>query len=174
MAAVGRVVAVDLCNTVAAVNAAIAACLGLGAGWVWETYSLEPAGIRDAEAWFRGHPEVFAEAEPVPGAVEALDGLAATGWEIVYVTARPEWARWLSADWLRRHGFPRGRLVMTGDKARACLALGVSAAVEDAPEHIRAVSRVVPVYVPRQPYNGSRLGWPEICRALRGEGGRTR
>ncbi|MEW6046918.1 MAG: hypothetical protein AB1609_10610 [Bacillota bacterium] len=162
----GRVVAVDLCNTVAAVNAAIAACLGLGAGWVWETYSLEPAGIRDAEAWFRGHPEVFAEAEPVPGAAEALDGLAAAGWEIVYLTARPEWARGLSVEWLRRRGFPQGRLVMTQDKAAACTVLGISAAVEDSPEQIRALSRVVPVYAPAQPYNGSPLGWWEIVRML--------
>lgn len=164
-----RVVAVDLCNTVAAVNAAIAACLGLGPGWVWETYSLETAGIRNSDAWFQAHPEVFAEAEPVPGAAEALDGLAAAGWGIVYLTARPEWARGLSVEWLRKHGFPRGRLVTARDKARACAALGVSAAVDDAPEHIRALSRVVPVYPPAQPYNGSCLQWWEIvCMLERG------
>lgn len=161
-----KILAVDLCNTVAAVNAAIAAILGLGARWEWRTYDLRPAGVSDPDAWFRAHPGVFAEAEPMEGAVEALDTAVRCGWEVLYLTARPEWARGLSLEWLRRHGFPPGRLVMTADKARACLALRVSAAVEDSPNQIRSMSRVVSVYAPAQPYNGSRLEWRDIAKAL--------
>ncbi len=166
-----RILAVDLCNTVAAVNAAIAAALGLGASWEWRAYDLRPAGVSDPDTWFRAHPEVFAEAVPVEGAVQALDMAVRGGWEIVYLTARPEWARKLSETWLKRHGFPAGELVMTQDKARACVCLGVRAAIEDAPEQIRSVSRVAPVIAVAQPYNGSQTTWGEIGKRLAGQAG---
>lgn len=163
-----RVVAVDLCNTVAAVNEAIADCLGLGSKWRWKKYSLAPAGIRDEEAWFRAHPEVFAEALPLPGAAEVLGRVASAGWKIVYLSARPPWARGMSLEWLKKHGFPRGELVLTRDKAEACRRLGIRIVVEDAPHEVRSLRRVAQVAVIGQPYNGSRLGWPEVEQILAG------
>lgn len=162
-----RLVAVDVCNTLARVNEAIAACLGLGSGWQWTTYDLRPAGIVDPESWFRLHPEVFAEALPLPGAQEALDAAASAGWEIAYVTARPDWAREITRSWLRRWGFPRGELVLAARKAPACAALGASLAVEDAPDQVRALRRVVPVCVIGHPYNGSGLTWQDVAVVLR-------
>jgi hypothetical protein len=163
---VKRLVAVDVCDTLARVNEAIAACLGLGSGWRWTTHDLRPAGVAGPESWFRRHPEVFAEAVPLPGAQEALDAAASAGREIAYVTARSDWAR------LRRWGFPRGELVLAVRKAPACAALGASLAVEDAPDQVRDLRRVVPVRVIGHPYNGSRLTWRDVGAALCGRRGK--
>ncbi|MFF7245835.1 hypothetical protein ACFZBU_18235 [Embleya sp. NPDC008237] len=38
--------------------------------------------------------------------------------EVVYVTGRPERCRRDTLDWLRRHGLPRGRLLMRADRDR--------------------------------------------------------
>lgn len=48
-----------------------------------------------------------ADSQPLTGAVEALNAIAAD-YHIVYVTARPRFLLGTTRSWLNRHGFPRG------------------------------------------------------------------
>ncbi|SMB96872.1 5' nucleotidase, deoxy (Pyrimidine), type C protein (NT5C) [Thermanaeromonas toyohensis ToBE] len=158
-------VGVDLCNTVADVNACIKAALGLPEGYTFREYSMRAVGVRDKVGWFRKHPEVFVEALPLPGAVETLEKLAACGVEIWYVTSRPVWAREITRDWLKKWSFPKGELIMEADKARVYENLGLDLFFEDAPGEIerleRAGARVVAV---AQPYNRGAFRWDDTGR----------
>lgn len=158
-------IGVDICNTVADVNSLVASVLGLPLSVFTEEYSMGRFA-KDPEAWFETHPEVFAEALPMPGAFDALDRLASKA-EIVYVTARPVWARSITLEWLGKWGFPRGLLVMGEPKDAVASALGLSAFVEDAPREVRALRRVCPVFTVGWPYNGSILDWVDVERGLR-------
>ncbi|MGB9859200.1 MAG: 5' nucleotidase, NT5C type [Moorellaceae bacterium] len=153
-------VGVDLCNTIADVNAEIKKVLGLPENYVFREYGLMEAGVKDAGGWFKRHPEVFAEALPLPGAVEALDLLVVRGADIYYVTSRPAWAREITERWLRKWGFPEGQLVMEADKARVCKSLGLALFFEDAPEQIERLRRTgANVVAVAQPYNRGVFRW---------------
>lgn len=169
-----RVVVVDICNTLADVTGAVLACLGLPESARPRRYSLEGLGVREPDAWFLRHPEAFAEAAPLPGAADALDLAARSGWRVAYATARPDWAREVTLEWLREHGFPPGDLVTGADKPAVCLALRAALAVDDAPGEVRRLRRVVKVAVVGQPHNGSRATWAEIAGILAATGRKGR
>lgn len=155
---------VDICNTLADINTLVGRVRGIKS-WRPERYALEPLEIRDGGAFFAAHPEIFAQAEPMPGAGEALWELARQ-WEIFYVTSRPLWARELTIAWLAGHGFPPGKLVMGIPKAAAVRQLGLSAFVEDDPAQVKLLRQYCRVYPIAWPYNGSKIGWREIAKAL--------
>lgn len=155
-------VGVDLCNTIADVNAEIKKVLGLREDHVFREYGLEGTGIKDKEAdgWFKKHPEVFAEAVPLPGSVKALGLLAVRGADIYYVTSRPAWAREITERWLRKWGFPEGKLVVEADKARVYKSRGLGLFFEDVPEEIERLQRVgANVVAVAQPYNTGVFRW---------------
>lgn len=52
------------------------------------------------------HPDVQRNRIPMPGAVEALQGLANDGITIIYTTCRQPESERLTRDWLARHSFP--------------------------------------------------------------------
>jgi hypothetical protein len=155
---------VDICNTLADVNAEIGRVRGIKS-WRPERYALEPLEIRDGGAFFAAHPEIFVRAEPLPVARETLWTLARR-WEIFYITSRPLWAKELTIAWLAGHGFPPGELVMGIPKAAAVQQLGLSAFAEDDPMQVGLLQRVCPVYPIAWPYNGSKIGWHEIAKIL--------
>jgi len=143
-----RVAAVDICNTIADVNAVLERLLGRKPD---ASSYLHPGLVPD---FFRRHAEeVFGAALPLPGAVDGVRALAGQ-YRIVYLTARPEEAREVTLEWLRYWGFPEGELVMTQDKARAARELGVELAIDDAPHELAVLQKAVPVVLAkRQPYN---------------------
>lgn len=144
-------IGVDVCNTIADVNECIRQALNLPDA-CFKEYGLGKYGID--EGWFLSHLEVFAEAKPLPGAVEALDILVSGGVEIYYVTARPEKARGITVEWLKRWGFPEARLIMTREKDKAARGLSLDLVVEDAPPEIEKLKKArVNTKVYRQPYN---------------------
>lgn len=158
-------VAVDICNTIADVNDRLKVFLGERPDP--ESYDYPGA----TPEFFKEHAvEIFGGAPPLPGALEGVR-LLAVNHEIIYLTARPEWARDITRKWLEYWGFPEGRLVMTGNKAEAALELGVLIALDDAPHEIRALQNVVPaVLVKRQPYNrglGLRFDWDGLLPVLK-------
>lgn len=155
---------VDICNTIANVNAEIARVRG-ARDWRPEQYGLESMEVRDAEAFFRAHPSVFVDAAPLLGAREALRALARSA-EIFYVTSRPLWAREITERWLRANGFPQGALVAGAPKALAVRRFQLQAFVEDDPGQIAALNPLCKVYAPGWPYNGSGLVWREIGERL--------
>jgi len=55
---------------------------------------------------------------PLEAGVALARGYAAQGLGVVYLTGRPERIRALTADWLRRHDLPAGRLLMRPDPDR--------------------------------------------------------
>lgn len=161
------IVAVDICNTLAAVNAEILKLFGPEASAVRDYAGFfGQVGVADKDAWFRAHPEVFAAALPLPGAVSGVVALAAAGHRVVYVSARPLWAEGITRRWLRRHGFPAGRLFLRADKPAVARALGADVFVEDAPHEIEALEKVCRVVPVGQSYNGSNLSWPAVVREV--------
>ena len=155
-------IGVDICNTLADVNGAIAQVMGLK-NWHPKTYGLNTLGLAPDQQrrFFQQHPQVFAEAQPLSGAQEALNKLAANH-EIRYVTSRPLWARKITQRWLQQHGFPDAQLVMGIPKIDAVVLLGLEAFVEDDPAEIKKLSRVIPVFSPAWSYNDSKLNWTDI------------
>ena len=154
------VLAVDVCNTLAAVNAEIARLAGKTAR---EHYGLEDLGYTDPGAFFGGHPWVFEDAAPLPDSLKTARRLGES-FRIIYLSARPGWARGVTERWLRRHGYPDGRLVLTKDKGRAAKRLQPYAAIDDSPDEVARISPVCRVLVPAQPYNDFLGGqsWKEI------------
>jgi len=72
----------------------------------------ELAGFADMDAFWRwgqstdDRPSIFRHLELYPDAAETLDALAATGHEIVIVTAKPEWAIPDTLRWIADHRLP--------------------------------------------------------------------
>lgn len=54
-----------------------------------------------------------------PGAAEALGALAARGYKIFYLTARPEWLMPATRQWLKEKNFPKGAIHTTDSKIGA-------------------------------------------------------
>lgn len=155
-------IGVDICNTIANVNECIRQALNLPDA-CFKEYGLSRYGVD--EKWFTKHLEVFAEAEPMPGAAEALDILASGGAEIYYLTARPEKARWITVEWLKRWGFPDARLIMTQEKDKTARKLELDLVVEDAPPEIEKLKKAgIDVVVYRQPYNKGIFTWEKITK----------
>ncbi|MGI9862333.1 HAD family acid phosphatase [Moorella naiadis] len=150
-------IGIDICNTIADVNECIRQALNPPDA-CFKEYGLSRYGID--EEWFTKHLELFAEAKPMPGAVEALDILASGGIEIYYLTARPEKARGITVEWLKRWGFPEVRLIMTREKDEAAKELGLGLVMEDAPPEIAKLEKVgIDVVIYRQPYNKGMFTW---------------
>lgn len=150
-------IGVDICNTIADVNECIRQALNLPDA-CFKEYGLAKYGVN--ESWFTNHLEVFVEAKPLPGAVEALNILASSGLEICYVTARPKQAKKITLEWLKRWGFPSGWMLMTKSKDSVARGLRLDLMIEDAPLEIERLRRAgVNVVVYRQPYNNGIFTW---------------
>lgn len=163
-------VGIDICNTIADVNECIRQALNLSDTHVFARYGLSEYGIDDA--WFLNNREVYAEAKPIPGSVEALDILAQNKAEIYYVTARSEEVREITRDWLKKWGFPPGRLIMAQPKDKVVQRLSLDWIVDDAPPEIRKLAKTgVNTSVYKQPYNKGLFTWQKFhVRSLSNNG----
>lgn len=140
--------AIDICNTLADVNQMLQKALGPRPDA--SCYQFPGA----TKKFFRENPWVFSEALVFPGAVEGVHRLASAG-SIIYLTARPVWAREITRKWLARHGFPEAEIICTKNKAAVARQWNVKLAVDDAPHEIDSMSSVCPVMVHAQ----SRITW---------------
>lgn len=59
---------------------------------------------------------VFWHLEPFPGAVEALNGLAKDGHEVIVVTTKPAFAVDDTHEWIEKHGIPADEVHILEDK----------------------------------------------------------
>jgi hypothetical protein len=157
------IVVVDICNTLADINAEIARVAGGQA--LRNRYGLEDLGYSDPELFFREHPEVFTRAACLPGSVKAMRKLAETC-RIAYVSARPLWAGERTRDWLGRYGLPPGPLLLTRDKTAVMRRLRPLLAIEDCPAEAARISSVCPVLLLAWPYNDGTYTWSGIVTAL--------
>lgn len=146
----------------------------------------------ELEAFMRAvhRPEVLGGLEPRRGAVEAVAGWAAAGYEIAVVTGRPPSSREVSREWLERCGVPHHALWCVDKYARRdpdgegepALELAELArhdfalAVEDSPGMASFLAeRAVPVALLDRPWNrgletGSAIvrcrSWAEVVASF--------
>ena len=139
----------DICNTIADVNTRIYAITGNAC------YDAYPLVL--PKDFFNKHDDVFRAAKPLRGAAEILRHLAGEGAEIHYITARPEWARDITINWLVKHGFPAGLLHMDRPKRDVIEEHKINLMIEDHPGEVTDLQGICHVLVRAQPYN---LGLP--------------
>ncbi len=159
---------VDICNTLANVNAELAK-RGVDT-------SIYPSDIPDG-IW--NDVSIFSEAEPIMPVVELVRELAGQ-YDIVYLTARPPSARYITLSWLQRNHLPKAPLIHTNGRLKAefvaaySLTENVIGVVEDAPHELQSIMRVrpdVPLYIPDWNYNkhisiGTRIEWVDQKKVL--------
>lgn len=154
-------IAFDICNTLADVNYMLEKGLGPTPN---PSQYFHPLATKE---FFEENKWVFTNAPVISGAVEGVKRLTRIG-NVVYLTARPQWANKITEEWLARHGFPKGRIIHSNNKAEVAMALGISLAIDDAPHEILSLSKACPVLVPAQPYNvglPGRFSWDKSTKA---------
>ncbi len=139
--------AVDICNTLADVNTELKKVFGANPN---PSIYFIPGVTKE---FIRNNTWIFKKATPYKGAAYILN-LLSRKFEIVYITARPIEARYITLEWLERNGFPQREVIFTNRKPEVAKALRVTAAIEDAPHEIDGYMEAgIPVFVKRQPYN---------------------
>lgn len=118
-----------------------------------------------------------------PYAVEVINKLKKERHEIFIITSRPfttyeneytERMQNIVKDWLKRNNIIYDDLIFSEDKADKCKELNVNVMIEDKPENIISVSKVIPVICYDQPFNENTFGdniyrcysWYDIYREL--------
>ena len=145
-----RVICVDICNTIADITTVIEGIFGPIPNPLAYFHPKTPA-------FFWRHRNIIAEkifktAPPIEGAPGAINQLACN-YKIIYLTARPEWAKDITANWLKKHNFPAGDIICTQDKYSWVRKNPVILMFEDDPRHIKKIQTLVPVFVLAQPWN---------------------
>ncbi len=152
------IAAVDICNTLADILSEVQKYIG---PWPFDEYQ-HPSLTDD---FFKSHPDVFLNAKPYKGAVSGMWRMKEY-FNIVYISARPEWAFGITKLWLDVCGFPAGKLILTREKAKIAQRISVSVAIEDAPFEIDSYLKAgIPVIVKAQNYNknySSRFEWQDF------------
>lgn len=166
-----KVIAVDICNTLADVVKEIDARLGRNPN---PAKYFHP-GLWDKPSYFEENLDVFLDAEPIGDSVKKLNELSIYN-EIVYITARPKISEFVTRLWLKRHGYPKGKIYFTINKVDIASKLGVDIAIDDAPFEIeRYIKAGIKVYVKKQPYNAgydNRFDWDDVKVSNSFTGGR--
>ncbi len=138
------------------------------------TYNLSKHG---ADADFFRLKWVYRKAKPYRGAAKVLRALAASGCELVYISARPELLRSVTEQWLKRHGFPTAEMVLEQSKAQVIRERQIQLMFEDAPHEVQSLMGVTELIVLDRPYNRNIdvcraenwLSVPGLLRAMKGE-----
>ena len=113
----------------------------------WQQFGVSDADAIDIVHGYElaGYPGL----EPFPAASGDLQGIKASGFDLVIVTARPEKLRQTTEEWIEKYFTGVfSEIVMTGNKYTsthympkhvACVAMGALALVDDQPKHITGV-----------------------------------
>jgi len=158
-----KIIVVDLCDTLANVTQAVEGIYGPRPD---PLRFFHPAVVsRDywADPGNRIAHEIFKYADPLPGAAREISRLAKI-FRVVYLTARPGWAKPVSESWLRLNKFPAAPIICSPDKYAWVQKICAVAAIEDNPDQILSLQQLVPVFVASQPWNeglGIQLNWAE-------------
>ncbi|MED0677521.1 hypothetical protein ABEV55_18445 [Aneurinibacillus thermoaerophilus] len=106
--------------------------------------------------FFEKNPDVFRHAHPFPGAAQTLRAWVSTGHSLYYVTARGEWSRQLTSEWLHQHHFPMAPLIFSCEKDVIAHDIKATIAFEDSPGEIDKLSEIIPtIFVHEMTYNRS-------------------
>ncbi|MCK9470727.1 MAG: hypothetical protein M0Q88_03110 [Bacilli bacterium] len=156
-----KVIAVDICNTIADLNRELDTRIG---------HNPEPSqyfhpGLIDKPNYFVENLDIFLDAKPIDGSIEVLNLLSKDN-TIVYITARPKISEFVTRLWLRRHGYPMGKIYFTDNKVDIAFNLGVDIAIDDAPFELeRYIKAGFNVLVKKHQYNTlfpNRFNWEEL------------
>ena len=144
-----KIIAVDICNTIADIISEIDARLG---------HNSNPANYFHSALWdkpyyFEENLDIFLDAKPIGDSIEILNELSMYN-EIIYITARPEITEFVTRLWLRENNYPKGKVYFSKNKAKLASKLRVDIAIEDAPFEIeRYIKTGIKVFVKKQAYN---------------------
>lgn len=147
----GKIIGVDICNTIADVMGELNKRFGNSPT---PNVYFHP-GLSGIPTFFEDNLDVFLDAKVIESSNIVLRELAKAN-KIVYITARPEKAYFVTKLWLKRNGFPKGEIYFTKEKPKIANMLKVDVVFEDAPHEIDnylQYSKDIEVMVKRQPYN---------------------
>lgn len=137
----GRIVCVDMDNTLADINSGLKKL-----GYNTKKYPAKlPAGFWNTHVGFK----LLQEAQPIPETIAVINLLRDAGAEVVFATARnPELAR-ITEEWLTAHRL-EGEVFYVHSKTL----VEADVYVEDSPQEIRRILKLgSKVLVPEWPYN---------------------
>ena len=115
-----NIIAVDICNTIADVISVINARLGHNPN---PAEYFHPA-LWDKPYYFEENLDIFLEAKHIGSSIEILNELSIYN-EIIYITARPEIAEFVTKLWLKENNYPKGKVYFSKNKAKLASKLGV-------------------------------------------------
>lgn len=116
------------------------------------------------EFWAKYYKLAMANTVPLPGAVQTISLLKGNNIEIYLITARREKLREITINWLNRHNIHFDRLIMTEEKAQACVKNRIDIMLEDQPENCEAIAEHIPVMCMAYKYNEGLEGKDNIMR----------
>jgi beta-phosphoglucomutase-like phosphatase (HAD superfamily) len=141
----------------------------------WAVTRLKPGQVRAIVAETHAERHVL-EAEPYPGAVEAIQAWRADGHWIHITSHRSVDAHDATAQWLTRIGLEVDDLHCSWDKISRCRELGVGLLIDDSPVNLaRAVEAGMLAATIEHPWNREVVeeedviaarDWPELARRL--------
>lgn len=153
-----KIIVVDLCNTIADIVSELD--IRLGRNLNPEQY-FHPS-LKDQPHYFEKNLDIFLNAKPIQDSVNMLNELSIHN-EIIYMTARPKIAEFVTKLWLKKNGYPKGNVYFSENKAKLASELGVNIAIEDAPFEIdKYIKTGIEVLVKQQAYNegyNNRFDW---------------
>jgi len=107
----------------------------------------QPEWLEEVLAGYQYDRSLYSALNPIPYAASSLRAVADNA-EIVYITARPLFAKQDTLDWLDQHGFPPGKVinVRSDSKVAAARREKVDIFIEDRPCYANPLSQAgVPV-----------------------------
>ena len=116
------------------------------------------------EFWSKYYKQIMARALPQPGAAQTISLLRRNGIEIYLITARMEKYRELTTGWLNKYNVQFDNLIMTREKAKACVKNQIDLMVEDEPENCESIAEYKPVLCMTYKYNECLEGRKNIIR----------
>ncbi|MDP4088502.1 MAG: hypothetical protein Q8930_04410 [Bacillota bacterium] len=116
------------------------------------------------EFWTKNYKHALTNTVPLPCAVEVISRLKGENVEIDIITARREGLREITINWLNRHGIPFDKLIMSREKAKACIESRIDLMIEDEPENCEAISEHTTVLCMAYKYNERLEGSNNLIR----------
>lgn len=157
----GKTIAIDLCNTIADVIGELEVRLGHNPN---PNQYFHP-GLIDKPNYFEDNLDIFLVAKPIGNSAEILRELSINN-NIVYITARPKIAEFVTRVWLKRNNYPLSKIYFTNNKVDIAAKLGVDLAIDDAPFEIeRYINAGIEVLTKEQTYNTrlpNRFNWEDV------------
>ena len=141
----------------------------------WTIAQLRPEQVRVCITETHAEPNVL-NAEPYPGAVEAITRWHEAGHFIHITSHRDEGAHGATATWLERIGAPYDELYCSWDKITRCEELGIDVLIDDSPVNLqRALDAGIAGATILHPWNRELVeeedviaapDWPSLEREL--------